>query len=466
MIKPNEHGIFDIKGFLAKHAAGSGTSETREKTNVETNVEPKVMSEYTEQTISSLPIFVAKHVPKAMEAMRAESSDDLECIEMGDGNLNLVFILSNKNSTPSSVKLIVKQALPYVRCVGESWPLTLERAFFEYSALTKQKAACPEFVPELYYFSKEHALMVMQYLAPPIQILRKGLIQGVQYPTMAQDLGDFCARTLFRSSGFCLSGSELRKNVEFWSRNIEMCALTEQVVFTEPYVTAENNRWTSPQLDDEKIAIENDLELKVAAASYKVKFVTQTETLIHADLHTGSVMCAPDPPNQTFVIDPEFAFYGPAAFDTGACVANLFLAYVSQQGHRPGDKYDEWILEQIGTFWQHFVTQFLLLWNDPVEHSGFVFCNVVFGSDADAVRACQDKYIQTLLADTLGFAGMKMLRRIVGIAHVEDLESIEDVNVRAQSEKRGLGIAKAFIKSSASFATMDDAIQFARSFST
>ena len=38
-------------------------------------------------------------------------------------------------------------------------------------------------------------------------------------------------------------------------------------------------------------------------------------------------------PDSTWVIDPEFAFYGPMAFDTGAFVANLMLAYFSQPGH-------------------------------------------------------------------------------------------------------------------------------------
>lgn len=45
--------------------------------------------------------------------------------EVGDGNLNLVFIV-----TGPSGQAIVKQALPYVRLVGDSWPLPLKRAFF------------------------------------------------------------------------------------------------------------------------------------------------------------------------------------------------------------------------------------------------------------------------------------------------------------------------------------------------
>ena len=35
----------------------------------------------------------------------------------------------------------------------------------------------------------------------------------------------------------------------------------------------------------------------------------------------------------TFVIDPEFGFYGPIGFDVGAFLANLALAYFSQKGH-------------------------------------------------------------------------------------------------------------------------------------
>lgn len=41
--------------------------------------------------------------------------------EVGDGNLNLVFKVFDRRGVS---RAIVKQALPYVRCVGESRPLT------------------------------------------------------------------------------------------------------------------------------------------------------------------------------------------------------------------------------------------------------------------------------------------------------------------------------------------------------
>lgn len=76
--------------------------------------------------------------------------------EVGDGNLNLVFIVTGSKGTA-----VVKQALPYVRLVGESWPLPLKRSFFEYHALVRQAARAPGMVPEIFFFDETQALIVM-----------------------------------------------------------------------------------------------------------------------------------------------------------------------------------------------------------------------------------------------------------------------------------------------------------------
>ena len=39
--------------------------------------------------------------------------------EVGDGKINFVFVIESPQGA-----LVVKQAMPYVRVVGESWPLT------------------------------------------------------------------------------------------------------------------------------------------------------------------------------------------------------------------------------------------------------------------------------------------------------------------------------------------------------
>ena len=43
--------------------------------------------------------------------------------------------------------VIVKQALPYVRLVGDSWPLPLARSFFESQALLTEEECAPGVAP-------------------------------------------------------------------------------------------------------------------------------------------------------------------------------------------------------------------------------------------------------------------------------------------------------------------------------
>ena len=50
-----------------------------------------------------------------------------------------------------------------------------------------------------------------------------------------------------------------------------MCRLTEQVIFTEPYMDASNNRWTSPHLDADTQALREDSDVKIEIASLKSK---------------------------------------------------------------------------------------------------------------------------------------------------------------------------------------------------
>ena len=76
------------------------------------------------------------------------SAEEWVAEEVGDGNLNLVFIVKCGDKS-----VIAKQALPYVRLVGESWPLPLSRAYFEYQALSREAEVTPQLVPCLLYTS-------------------------------------------------------------------------------------------------------------------------------------------------------------------------------------------------------------------------------------------------------------------------------------------------------------------------
>ena len=171
--------------------------------------------------------------------------------------------------------------------------------------------------------------------------------------------------------------------------------------------------------------------------------MTSAQALIHGDLHTGSIMVTPE---DTRVIDPEFAFMGPIGFDVGAVIGNLLLAFFAQEGHEaaPGarDAYREWILAQAENVWAGFHGRFLELWR--AAPSGDAYPASLFKSDEDreAMEKERARFMRALFEDTLGFAGAKMIRRILGLAHVEDLEAIADPERRARCETKALRLAR------------------------
>lgn len=360
--------------------------------------------------------------------------------EVGDGNLNFVYIVTG----PTGKKLVAKQALPYIRCVGEGWPLTLERASFETHALIEQRRLCPEYVPEVYHFNPKLALIFMRFVEEPHLILRKFFVDAIKVESFSEQLSTFMANILFGTSAVAMDGGSFRSRVAQWSRNVQLCALTEGVVFTDPYMVHSNNRWNAPYLDSDAQQIRENQPLKLAAAAMKEKFLSKTQALIHGDLHSGSVMAKE---GSTYVIDPEFAFYGPIGFDVGAIIANLFLAYASQNKSDDNKEYGTWLLRQIEQLWSSFEAKFIALWDAKCSQEGNVsemFRSGVFSFPSD-VKVAQKQFMEALWVDTLGFAGCKMIRRVVGIAHVEDLEAIEDLKARAVCEKMGLQIGQALL---------------------
>jgi 5-methylthioribose kinase len=359
--------------------------------------------------------------------------------EVGDGNLNLVFIIEGPAGG-----LVVKQALPYVRLVGESWPLPLDRAYFEAEALAAQGRVAGHLIPKVHRYDHDLALIVMEYLSPHI-ILRKGLIGGILYPKLAEDIATFMAQTLFFSSDLAMSAAAKKAEIGKFSANTALCKITEDLVFTDPYWLAPMNSWM-PELDDVAASIRADGALKVGAMEMKQKFLCNAEALIHGDLHSGSIMATPE---DTRVIDPEFAFYGPMGFDVGAYLANLLLAYFSQKGHETvlGDRtaYRRWILETFVSGWTLFETKFRTLWREKRAGDGYQKQLFEDQDALDALRLAEDRFMTRLFEDTLGFAGCKMIRRTLGLAKVADMESIADPAIKAQAQTKALRFARDLI---------------------
>jgi 5-methylthioribose kinase len=390
-------------------------------------------------------------------ALLGGSAGSWSIAEIGDGNLNLVFIVRGTKGG-----IAVKQALPYVRLVGESWPLPLSRSHYEHLALVHQARLAPGLVPAVLHHNEALALIAMELLEPHI-IMRRGLVSGTRYPHFVDHITTFLARTLFFSSDLAVPAAQKKEDIAAFAGNHALCKITEDLIFTDPYFQAEQNRWTSPWLDATAVRFREDLDLHVAVSRLKLKFMASPEALVHGDLHTGSIMVTE---SETRVIDPEFAFYGPMGFDLGAVIGNLVMSYMASAGHErvPGERrsFEAWLLETIENVWAEFSRKFVELWRE--EANGDVYPAMLFPgvTGASRLEAERRAYMDTLFQDTVGFSAAKIIRRILGLAHNIDFELIEDPRLRAICEARSLRLARTMLVDAPSFGTISAVTKAAR----
>lgn len=377
--------------------------------------------------------------------------------EVGDGNLNLVFIVDGPSGS-----VIVKQALPYVRLVGDSWPLPLKRAFFEYHALVRQAQRDPGSVPQIYHFDESQALIVMEFLQPHI-ILRGKLIKGERVAGLGDVLGKFCARTAFRGSDLSMETARKKEDVALFQGNVDLCDISESLVFTDPYYDAERNHHT-PQLDPVVASLRGDILLKTQAQHMLTRFASNAETMCHGDLHTGSIMCTD---TETKMIDPEFAFYGPIGFDLGMLIANFLMAYFSQPAHRSDgelEEYQSWILQVIAEIHASYMAEFTHLWN--TERTGMLYPASMFEDQGHSSQGALDDRLAMIWEDAVGICGIEMHRRILSLAHNADFETIEDTSVRAPLEARNLEMGRQLVLSRSEITNVEALIALAHNFNT
>lgn len=389
----------------------------------------------TEQT-------VAEYVTALPDVLQAvfQPGDTLRGLDLADGNVNLVYRVFAEQDPKRSV--IVKQALPYARIVGESYPMPLERSRVEAELLRIEGKYCPDLVPVLYHHDDDMYAIVMEDLKDYV-IMRKGLVKQVIYPQFAEHMGVFMARTLFYTSDLYLA-QDVKKHMVARHINPGLCKVTEDLVFTEPYMEHPNNVYNKLLEPQVREIYAND-ELRSELFVLKEAFMTHAEALVHGDLHSGSIMV--DEKLGTKVIDAEFAYFGPMGFDIGALLANLALSYCSQEYHAADPKaradYQQWLIDTMRSTWIIFEAEFRRLW-------------AAQGNAQWDTELFKDKYIRRLLQDTAGFGGAKMMRRILGLAHVYDLESIPDPEARAVCESMALNIGQAWIMNRQQVTTIND----------
>lgn len=150
--------------------------------------------------------------------------------------------------------------------------------------------------------------------------------------------------------------------------------------------------------------------------------MTSAQSLIHGDLHTGSVFvreasgtpgagAAAATGTSVRAFDSEFGFFGPTGFDLGILWANLVIAAARARALGEADR-TQHILSLPAELWNAFEAESRALW--PARRDPRVF---------------GDEVLEALLTefreDAAVYAGAEAIRRIVGFAKATDIETLE-----------------------------------------
>jgi 5-methylthioribose kinase len=374
-------------------------------------------------------------------------SDDLKVEEVGDGNLNLVFKVNNSKDAAKKT-LILKQALPYVRLVGKDWPMTRDRSRIESEAIKAQAKYCPDYVPEIFFIDNEMSVFIMEDLSD-YNLYAYNLMQGEKNDYIAEIVGEFLAENFFHSSDLGMDAKEKKNEVKKFI-NPDLCKITEDLIFTEPYFDVERNN-VSESL---RPFLEEDFwqrdELKTEVAKLKYNFMNHAEALLHGDMHTRSIFVKDD---SVKIFDQEFAFYGPMGFDFGLFFGNLLLNFVTQ-AYWNKDKAVEMqdhIIEVINDTWHKFEERFLELMDQSEDRMY-------------SLATMKNVFIKHLLAEIAGYTGTSAIRRVHGLAGVPEFWDIEDEKTRSDLKIKALNLGSELILKREEFETIDDLLDVVRKY--
>ncbi|MDD7305471.1 MAG: S-methyl-5-thioribose kinase [Peptoniphilaceae bacterium] len=336
----------------------------------------------------------------------------ISCEEIGDGNINYVFRLKEGEKS-----LIVKQADVLLR--SSARPLDINRSAIEAKALSLEYKLSSGCVPKVYLYDKEKSLIVMEDIGE-YKNLRKELLEDRFYSNLAENLSDFISKTLIPTTDLVIDRKVKKEKVREFI-NPDLCDISEDLVFTEPYYDYKGRNLISEGLLAfvEK-NLYNNKKLHTEVLKLKDKFQTKAQALLHGDLHLGSIFVNE---KGIKVIDPEFAFYGPIGYDIGNIWGNLFFpltnAIIREKYKKIIEELTKIIIETINLTNKKLSR----IYDDTVT-------NKFYKNDA-----YKSFYINEIIADSYGYAGTEIIRRTVGDSKVIEITSISEIDKRKKLDK-------------------------------
>lgn len=349
----------------------------------------------------------------------------------GDGFVNHLFRVTNQNG----YAVIVKQALPYLKTVGEGFPLTVDRNEIEANTLRIREAFASEYVPKLLFLDVDNYIFVMEDCGH-LKIMRFELIKMKEFPKFSKQMGEFLGKSHFYTSDWYLD-SIVKKELGAHFVNPEMRRVMETLMF----LSGNDNFETDPKMLENKPHVKmadlfwEDNKVSLELLLLRDIYMQKSQCLVHSDIHTSNVMIDE---NEMKIIDQEYTFMGPAAYDLGYLIGNFIYQYISweyrtnQGTSEQRSKYQEYLLSTI----QNTITEY------------FTVLSECFENDAKEIYKRQD-YLEAvlldILQDSMGFAAGMMMGRVTRLAPLPEFDIINNIANRNNARRLALTIAKVML---------------------
>lgn len=321
-------------------------------------------------------------------------AENAYCYEIGDGKVNYVYRVEDVQGN----SVVVKHADKVIRSTGTQL-LSTHRSAIEYQQLKVMAEIAPNFVPEIYHYDKERHILIMEDLKD-FELLSEALLNYKTFPNFAAQISRFLFDTLFRTTDVVIPSRQKKQGVHTLF-NPEMCEITERLAFTEPYFPGEDLQYMPENESFVQDKIFSNAALKFQVAFLKYRFKNLAQSMLHGDLHTGSVFINQD---TLKVFDPEFAFYGPMGFDIGTLLGNLCIPWmqvymIAQEGK---EEFTFWIEETI----ERILTRFFVEYD---THYDQLVTDIMMQTEP-----YKEHMKRQIFADTCGYMGTEIIRATIG----------------------------------------------------
>lgn len=240
-----------------------------------------------------------ENILRYLQSRRLISNSNVEVAIIESGNMNRLFRI-NTNAR----QYICKQALPYIRCLGKSFPLTETRIDYETAFYKVLDQHASDFLPKIYDADNDNMKTIIMEDLQPACTLREGMMQNMIYRDMSEAISSFIVK---------MYHSPLNEKTSIYFANNPLINITEKYCFEYPFQNG-SKRFST------KFYVELDY--------LKNLFLQKKMCLLHGDLHTGSIM---SDGASYYVIDPEFAMIGPISFDIGNYFAHLLFMSIAKE---------------------------------------------------------------------------------------------------------------------------------------